>query len=417
MKSTGKHPTVEALQHFRILEGLSADQLELLARSLIIKRARRGEKVVALGEKDNFSFFLLDGDVILQAADGNARKISRGDEAARNPLAQLIPRLYDVIAATEIEYLQADNQVLAGLTQHPDVMQEMHVETLFSSGVESAESTLKQRLTSDLANEQLSLPSLPDVAVRIGKALEDEATDAGRIAKIIQTDMAMTVKIIRVANSALYASSVPVDSCSAAVVRLGVHTTHQLVLSFALRELFHTKSSILQAHMKSLWSHSRQVAAISYVLAKLTGQFNPEHAMLAGLLHDIGSVAILTYVEKFPNVVNDESQLEHILSDMRGSVGGMILRGWEFMDDLVQVAEEAENWQRNPSEEPDYADLVNIAQLHSFIGTPRMYELPMLDQVPAFNKLALGELTPKMSLKILDRASKQMAAAEALLRT
>ena len=82
---------------------------------------------------------------------------------------------------------------------------------------------------------------------------------------------------------------------------------------------------------------------------------------------------------------------------------------------MVEVAEEAENWMRDSVDGPDYADLVTIAQLHCFIGTPRMHELPMLDQVPAFHKLSLGEFTPEQSLDILTKASERLAEIEALL--
>ncbi|MCF6281101.1 MAG: HDOD domain-containing protein [Candidatus Polarisedimenticolaceae bacterium] len=415
MASTGMHPSAETLQRFHILASLSDDQLELLTRALVIKRAPRGKKVIELGATESFSFFLLDGDIALQAKDGSASKISHSDASAENPIAQLIPRLYDVIAITAIEFIHVDNRLLAGLTEHPDVVRKESEEIFLDYGVENTESTLEQCLNNDLVNERLYLPSLPDVAVKIGKALEDESTDAERIAKIIQTDVAMTAKIIHVANSAMYSVRSPADSCTAAVVRLGVHTTHRLVLSFALRELFRTKSGILKKHMKLLWAHSLQVSAISYVLAKMTGQFNPEHAMLAGLLHDIGEVAILTYAEKFPEAANDEAQMEQILMDMRGPVGSMILRSWDFSEDLIQVTEEAENWHRDIPDGPDYADLVNIAQLHCFIGTPRMHEMPMLDQVPAFHKLSLDEFSPEMSLSILEKASERLAETEALM--
>jgi len=417
MGSMGMHPSVETLQRYHILNSLSEDQLELLTRALVIKRAPRGKKVIELGAKESYSFFLLAGDIVLQAKDGSASKISHVDASAKNPIAQLIPRLYDVTAVTTIEYIHVDNRLLAGLTEHPDVVRkEKEKEEVFLDyGLEKTTSTLEQCLNNDLINERLYLPSLPDVAVKIGKALEDESTDAERIAKIIQTDVAMTAKIIHVANSAMYSVRSPADCCAAAVVRLGVHTTHRLVLSFALRELFNTKSGILKEHMKRLWAHSLQVSAVSHVLAKLTGQFNPEHAMLAGLLHDIGEIAILTYAEKFPEAANDEAQIEQILADMRGSVGSMILRSWDFTEDLIQVTSEAENWQRDHSDGPDYADLVNVAQLHCFIGTPRMQEMPTLDQVPAFHKLALGEFTPEMSLLVLEKATERLAETEALL--
>jgi hypothetical protein len=66
---------------------------------------------------------------------------------------------------------------------------------------------------------------------------------------------------------------------------------------------------------------------------------------------------------------------------------------------------------------PDYCDLVIIAQLHSFIGTERALAAPAINEVPAHGRLALGELTPKMTLKILDEARDQIAHTEALLNS
>lgn len=70
---------------------------------------------------------------------------------------------------------------------------------------------------------------------------------------------------------------------------------------------------------------------------------------------------------------------------------------------------------RSPSTAPDYSDLVIISQLHSFIGTDEMGKVPAIDQVPAFERLKLSQLTPKMSLKILDEAKEEIAEARALL--
>jgi HD-like signal output (HDOD) protein len=278
------------------------------------------------------------------------------------------------------------------------------------------ENLLSSALLKDLEQDCLVLPSLPDVAIRVGRAMRNETSDARTLAKIIQTDPVITTKLIRAANSPLYAGVAPVDSCSAAVVRLGAKTTHKLVFSFALRQLFNTRSALLKTQMRQLWEHSVKVSAICYVLAHITRKFNPEHALLAGLLHDIGTVAILSYAERFPDVVNDEVKLNQAIQDMRGLIGSRILKAWDFTEDLVMVTAEAENWLRNGDQPLDYADLVIVAQLHSYIGSPRMPQLPTLDEVPAFRKLGLEGLSPRLSIMILDKAEEKIARAEALLK-
>lgn len=67
------------------------------------------------------------------------------------------------------------------------------------------------------------------------------------------------------------------------------------------------------------------------------------------------------------------------------------------------------------SHEPDYVDLVVVAQLHAFVGTPAMARLPRLDLVPAFHKLALGKLTPRHSIGILENAREQIRELRDLL--
>lgn len=157
------------------------------------------------------------------------------------------------------------------------------------------------------------------------------------------------------------------------------------------------------------------VAAISHVLAKKIGRFDPEHALLAGLVHDIGVVAILNYANDYPEAQDNRQILDATISALRGQIGSLILKNWGFPEGLPEVAADAEEWMRSPSTAPDYSDLVIISQLHSFIGTDEMGKVPAIDQVPAFERLKLSQLTPKMSLKILDEAKEEIAEARALL--
>jgi len=394
-------------------------QLELLAGSLRIRSVAPGTKLLAHGDTDAYGLYLLKGKLRLTSIDGRVTVISDDSPQAFSPIAHLLPRQYDVTSMTPVEYMTIDNQLLQGiLSDQGDAFTatEIIAEDEAQANI-STEDQLTQTLLDDLEHDRLVLPSLPDIAIRVGREMNEENTNAHKLAHIIQTDPVITAKLIRAANSPLYAGVSPVDSCSAAVIRLGANTTHNLVLTFALRELFVTRSPILKIHMQQLWEHSVKVSAICYVLAKVVGGFNPEHALLAGLLHDIGVVAILNYTKRYPDVLKDETILNQVISDLRGVIGGRILRTWSFVDDLATAAEAAEDWQREHEGPADYADLVVIAQLHSFIGTPKMHQYPTLDSLPALRKLAIDELTPKMSLKILDRASEKIHRAEALLKS
>jgi HD-like signal output (HDOD) protein len=410
------HPTPEILKKFQPLDQLNDIQLELLGRSIQIHSAGRGLKILEQGDTTPFSLYLIKGKLRLHSSDGRISEILDGSPQAQNPIANLIPRRYTVEAVSPTDYLIIDHSLLDGLLKTGDGFTATEIDS-DSQIIDPvlAESRLTNQLLEDLNNNRLVLPSLPDVAVRVGRAMRDETTNARKLANIVQTDPAITTKLVRAANSPLYAGVTPVDSCAAAIVRLGADTTHKLVLTFALRELFNTHSKILKQQMQKLWEHSVKVSAVCYVLGKISGHFNPEHALLAGLLHDIGNVAILNYAEQYTEVANDNEKLQQVMQDLRGRIGSEILHNWGFIDDLIVVTEEAENWFREHDGEADYADLVIVSQLHTFIGREEMKHLPSLDQVPAVKKLDMGELSPKLSLKILDRAEEKISRAQQML--
>lgn len=425
MRQTLRHPDVEQLKQFHPLKDLSEDQLELLARSQVILHADKGEQILKRGDRTPESYLLLAGEVELKAQDGLQKRIQAGTDSARSPIAQLLPRRYTVTANSPIEFLRLDFQLLESLIEtsqllHRDstlvVEQQSDPRQSDSDFGLPEESMLLEKLRSDLSTDTFVLPSLPDIAMRIGRAVNDESSNAERIARVVQTDPAMTAKIIRAANSAMYAVQQPVDTCTGAVMRLGFNTTHKLVLSYALREIFRARGPKMQQRVRSLWIHSTRVAALAFILARLTKKgLNPEHALLAGLVHDIGELAVLSYVEQIETLNLSDEQIQYAAEQLRSEAGGLILERWEFPEDFVRTAREAEDWHRDPGPKPDYCDLVIVAQLHSYVGTERMRNLPNLGELPCFAKLGLDELTPRQSLKILDSAQRQIDEAQSLL--
>jgi HD-like signal output (HDOD) protein len=410
-------PDKEVLKQFKSLRDLSEQQLEMLAQHAEMRSVRKGTLLIKCGSQDDFSLFLVEGTLKLTAADGRISLISSGHPSALVPISQLLPRKYDVVCATRVTYITIDQQVMARVLASKQAP--VASGSYLVSGDEEIEESefehqLVQQCLSDLENDKLVLPSLPDVAIRIGRALRDEVTDAHQIAEIIQTDPVIAAKLIKAANSALYAGRSPVETCTAAVVRLGSDVTHNLVIAYAVGELFKSPSAILQKMMHELWAHSVKVGAICYVLAKHDPRFRQDQAMLIGLLHDIGVVAVLNYAQKFPEVASDRQTIKYASQRLRAQIGSLILRKWGFPPDFIITALEAEDWLRDSGPEADYCDLVVIAQLHSFMGTDKALSTPGLDEIPARNKLSLGELTPEMSLYILEESKEQIAHAESL---
>jgi hypothetical protein len=93
----------------------------------------------------------------------------------------------------------------------------------------------------------------------------------------------------------------------------------------------------------------------------------------------------------------------------------LTLQQWNLEGAFQEVVRNAGNWHRVGTAIPDNIDVVLLARLHALIGTPEQAGLPRIDQVPAFAKLARGELTPRHSLAMLEAAAADVQEVRSLI--
>jgi len=261
----------------------------------------------------------------------------------------------------------------------------------------------------------VDLPSLPDAALKIRAAIQNPNNNIATIAKIVQMDPPLTAHLIQVANSPLYRTANKATDVSMAISRFGLEATRNIAVSFSLKSLFKSKSKILQKMLKRLWTESTQTAAISSVLATKSKKFDPDRAMLAGLLQDIGTLPVLAELSEHPELLVDSNQTEVLLLEYSPKVGAMLLKHWNFEEDIIEVAASKNQWQRKPNKEADLSDLVLIARYHTYIGKPFFKNCPKVSEIPAFEKLGFDSLTPESSLSILEDARKDIGEIQSML--
>ncbi len=409
---------IDQLRSLSLFGNLAAWQLQAVTEVLEPLQVRKGHQLFAAGRDDGYTYFLTGGRIAMEAADGRLRELDVTAEVARTPVANLRPRLYGVKALSKVQGFRVPDLVLqaAGACGNTDEGPEgIRVEDTSEGHQRELEQELGFRLYRDLRDDQAILPSLPDLALRIRKAIEDRSNDARDIARVVETDPAMTAKLVKVANSAFYGGRNPVETCAAAVVRLGTKATQKLVVSFSLREVFSSRRPELQQRMRGLWSHSADMAAYCFVLAHDTRSFDPEEAMLAGLVHDVGTIAILNYTQIIPQLGRDPEALEGTIARLRGELGAMILREWTFPPEIVAAAREAENWERNRQGRADLADLVVVAQWHDRLSRRDTTALPPPDRISALPRLFGKQVTPEISLDLIKTARARIADARTLL--
>lgn len=224
---------------------------------------------------------------------------------------------------------------------------------------------------SDLANQltggKLDIPAFPDNALRIKSVLEDPNVTAEQVARVVGTDPVFTARLLKVANSVMVNGvGQKIDDIRTAISRMGFKVAHSTVMSVAVEQVMNSSmTEKLRPYLQTLWQHSVQVAAFSYVIAKKQTRIKPDTAMLAGLLHDIGKYYILVQSENYPELFNDPEVLAHIMDDWHTGIGHSILEGWNFSEELIQVADEHENIVRELEGDADLTDVVIIANLLS----------------------------------------------------
>lgn len=404
--------TAEHIRHFLPIRLLPRRVMSYLAKQARIVAYKPGDPVAqSTGGSLPETAYLLKGGIEIQTQGATQFRISARDPKATFPIAFDPSGARKVLATEPSLLLYFPEELIKGAEKMSPDGKHYGVQQEYTG----PEPGLFVELLDDAKAGRLDLPSPPDLGIRIGRAIDNPDTSNEQVSRIIQLDPALTTRLIQVANSPLYSGLGKISNCNTAVTRLGLATTRNLVISFLLKNLFRNKSPLLQKSMDEVWRNSTKVAAISSVLAKVTPRMDVGRAMLAGLIHQIGAIAIINDAKRHTELTNDPVALRSAVEHLSPEIGAIILEQWNFEADLVDVVLNSTNWMRDEESNPSYTDLVLIAKLHSYVGTPRMSQLPRLDLVPAFHKLALGRLTPELSIVVLDQSKKDIQAVEQLL--
>lgn len=280
-----------------------------------------------------------------------------------------------------------------------------------------SEKRLFLQIYKDLESGKIELPALPDLAARIRDTLKDPHTPIDEVSKLISADPTLTVYLIKIANSPLY---VGVDRCTnvqSAIIRLGYNSTRNLSMTFVMRSLFRPKLRKLKPILEELWLNVSKLAALSSVLAARCSSFDPEMAFTGGMMQDIGTLPIIQKLSRIPDVFNQPVEVARIIDLYSAPIGALILHKWNFQEDMVEVVRSRKDWMRDKSPQADLADIVLLARLHTYVGTPEMRKCPPIYKIPAFKKLPIGDLGPSQSLLILEEAQQDVDALKQLLPT
>lgn len=191
--------------------------------------------------------------------------------------------------------------------------------------------------------ESVALPALPEVAVQLERVTLDPRTSAQDVADIIGLDPSLSTILLHIVNSAFYSFPTKIDSIPRAVSVVGTSQLHALALG---RMVLNMANELPPRHfnMDVYWEHCVATGVISRELATLCGLPNPERHFLAGLLHDIGKLALAKALPRHAEALNailhhsvPYQAEETVLGFNHARFGAMILRKWDIPYQIVEA--------------------------------------------------------------------------------
>lgn len=376
----------------------------------ILKTYQPGKRIFEQGHKITAVAYLVKGSVYLETDTGLTREINAETMAALYPLANGKTHHFTILANSQAKILCFPNTIVNHLSRPKTIADQLDIPEHLKNN------SLYINFQSAYNAGKIEIPPLPDVAIKLGTAVNQDIGIADAV-DIVSLDPVIAAKLIKTVNSPLYRTMTPAASCHDAVNRLGLKTTRMLVTSLSMKNLFTGKNNTVRKKFFLAWQQSIKIASISRALAQTTGQADPEEAMLAGLVHNIGAIPLLKYVDSRPEENYQDHELETCLAISTGIIGQHILKKWDFPDSLSSIPFHCSDWFHHSADTLNLCDIVILARFHSLIVQNKAAELPLLSTLPAFQKLGNNSLNPNLSLQALDQAKQLIDEAMRLFST
>jgi HD-like signal output (HDOD) protein len=191
----------------------------------------------------------------------------------------------------------------------------------------------------EIANSTMEVATLPEITLRIVQVVQDPRSTANDLHKIVRNDPALSARVLRVVNSAFYGLPGQIGSIDRAIMLLGLNAVKNIAIAASLSKMFKANNNKSAGFSgKDLWTHSVAVGALNKLITGVIGLALPDEAFLAGLMHDIGLVAVLQCksddIDKLVDLIKDgvpflEAERQTIGTDHQ-AIGMALAEKWKF---------------------------------------------------------------------------------------
>lgn len=163
-------------------------------------------------------------------------------------------------------------------------------------------------LAADVAQGELAFPTSAQVAMKVRQALDDPECHIEAAAQLVQAEPLLAARVVAMANSVTYnRSGRDITDVRTSVARLGFRTVRSLAVALITRQLAGTPAEpALQKLAGQLWEHTAHVASLAHVIARRVTKVDPETAMFAGIVHEVGGFYLISRAKDHPGLLNGD---------------------------------------------------------------------------------------------------------------
>ncbi|MFO7885064.1 MAG: HDOD domain-containing protein, partial [Desulfobacteraceae bacterium] len=222
-------------------------------------------------------------------------------------------------------------------------------------------------------NRVESLTTIPSVALQLYNLTMDPDTEIEDIKKIIEVDQVLTLKILKLVNSAFYGLARKVSSVKEASIVLGMDEIMNLAFGLSLSKAFTVSNLDGLFDPKFLWHHSIETALVGQYMCRNKKEFSDQGIFTACILHDFGKIFLIDYFpEEYGQIIKESNQTgvpvhefeEEVFGYNHGVVGGLIVKKWNLPESLVHAI----SFHHLPSSSASHTRLAAITGLADYLA-------------------------------------------------
>jgi HD-like signal output (HDOD) protein len=241
-------------------------------------------------------------------------------------------------------------------------------------------------LVSDLLAGNEQLPSLPSITFEIRNALEQSDLSMVELSKLLAKDPALSAILLKYASSPLIGLQTPPQTLLEVVRLLGMNQVERITMVHSIKSLFSVHSFKHKRLFVEAWRRMALKASLSIFIAKRVGKVVPDQVLMAALLSEVGTLAVLSAFKK----TDETPELPVYVALCREyakSLGVITLKNWQVDSQYLNVIHNIGNWSGENKGPINLIDILNLGLYHSIKLSHAKNDLPPITELTAYQKL------------------------------